>query len=99
MSVWDGWSICDRCSFKYRRRMLHKEATGWVVCDACYDGKYDLVRHPQNRPARPRREMLPVPDGRPMDGPQISALLTDELDFIVTEFGDMIELWTYDPPT
>jgi hypothetical protein len=65
MSVWDMRTVCDRCSFEYMRRQMRKETTGSVVCFRCYDGRFDLKRHPQNRPARPRREPSIVPDGRP----------------------------------
>ncbi len=71
MSVMRGWTICDRCGFKYRRYQVRKEATNFVVCAACYDGVYDLVRHPQNKSALPRREMLPIPDGRPDQNPPV----------------------------
>lgn len=64
MSVLDMWSVCDRCGFNYKRRQLRKESTKFVVCHSCYDGKYDLKSHPQNKSPRPRRELLPVPDGR-----------------------------------
>lgn len=60
------WSLCDRCGQKYYRRQLKKESTGLVVCSSCYDGAYDLKKHPQNRPPRPRFESRKVPDGRPM---------------------------------
>jgi len=65
MSVMNMWSVCDRCGFDYKRRDLRKETTKFVVCSSCYDGRYDKKSHPQNRPFRPRRELLPVPDGRP----------------------------------
>jgi hypothetical protein len=58
------WSLCDRCGQKYYRRQLRKESTGFVVCSSCYDGKYDLKSHPQNKPPRPRVEPRRVPDGR-----------------------------------
>lgn len=48
---------------------MRKEATGSVVCGRCYDGRFDLKRHPQNRPARPRAEPSIVPDGRPDQTP------------------------------
>lgn len=98
MGVMRGWSICDRCSFKYRRYQMRKESTGFVVCDACYDGVYDLVRHPQNRPAMPRREMLPIPDGRPQDQPRLWALATEDSDYITTEDGLLIEIFNYNLP-
>ena len=98
MGVMRGWSICDRCSFKYRRYQLRKEATGFVVCDGCYDGAYDLVRHPQNRSPLPRREMLPIPDGRPQDQPRLWGLATEDSDFITTEDGQIIEVFNYNLP-
>jgi ribosome-binding protein aMBF1 (putative translation factor) len=60
------WSLCDRCGQKYYRRQLRKESTNLVVCSSCYDGAYDLKKHPQNRPPRPRFESRKVPDGRPI---------------------------------
>ena len=60
------WSLCDRCGQKYYRRQLRKESTNLVVCSSCYDGAYDLKKHPQNRPPRPRYESRKVPDGRPL---------------------------------
>ena len=65
MSVYDMWSVCDRCGFEYKRRELRKESTKFVNCQDCYDGKYDAKSHPQNRPPRQRRELRPVVDGRP----------------------------------
>lgn len=65
MSVLDMWSVCDRCGFDYKRRELRKESTKFVNCPTCYDGKYDTKSHPQNKSPRPRRELQPIPDGRP----------------------------------
>lgn len=92
MDVMNGWSICDRCSFKYRRYQLRKEATNWVVCQSCYDGAYDLVRHPQNKPPKFRPEMLPIPDGRPMDVPPIETVGLENGGFLLTEAGEIIEI-------
>ena len=64
MSLLDMWTVCDRCSFEYRRRAMAVEATGLLVCASCNDGAYDRIRHPQNRAARSRREGQPVPDAR-----------------------------------
>lgn len=58
------WSLCDRCGQKYYRHQLRKESTKLVVCESCFDGAYDLKKHPQNRPPRPRYESRKVPDGR-----------------------------------
>lgn len=65
MSVFDMWTVCDRCGFNYKRRNVRKESTGWVVCRRCDDGAYDLKRHPQNHPARAKSEMHLVPNARP----------------------------------
>lgn len=92
MALLDHWSICDRCGFKYRRRQLRKEANNLVVCLSCYDGKYDSVRHPQNRPFKNRREMLPIPDGRPQDVVPVITIALDGLDgFLLTEAGEFLE--------
>jgi hypothetical protein len=89
MSVLDMWSVCDRCGFNYKRRQLRKESTRFVVCATCYDGKYDLKSHPQNRPFRPRRELLPVPDGRAQQ--DLTVYLTLETGgFLLTESGNQI---------
>jgi len=92
MGVMSGWTICDRCSFKYRRYQMFKEATGFVVCRSCNDGAYDVVRHPQNKSARPRRELLPIPDGRPMDNPPVFSVGLEEGGFLLTEDGFIIEI-------
>jgi hypothetical protein len=65
MSVLDMWSVCDRCGFDYKRRDLRKETTNFVVCYACFDGRFDKKSHPQNYSAKPRRELQQVPDARP----------------------------------
>jgi hypothetical protein len=85
------WSLCDRCGFKYRRRQLKKETTGFVVCHPCYDGAYDLRSHPQNKPPRFRREMLNVPDARAdVDLTQFVGL--EDGGFLLTEAGERILL-------
>lgn len=91
MSVWDMWSLCDRCGFKKRRRQLKKESTGFLVCHACYDGAYDLRSHPQNKPPRVRRESLPVPDARADVDLTTFAGLEDG-SFLLTEAGERIML-------
>ena len=91
------WSLCDRCGQKYYRRQLRKESTGFVVCSSCYDGRFDLKSHPQNRPPRPRLESKRVPDGRALQNldeylaQETSALLLTEDDspILVTQV-----IWT-----
>jgi hypothetical protein len=89
MSVMDMWSVCDRCGFNYKRRQLRKETTNFVVCSSCYDGRYDLKNHPQNYSPRPRRESIPVPDGRAQQ--DLTVFLTTEAGgFLLIETGDEI---------
>lgn len=61
-----AWGLCDRCGYKYYAHQLRKESTLLIVCASCYDGAYDIKKHPQNRPPRPRYESRKVPDGRAM---------------------------------
>lgn len=83
------WSLCDRCGQKYYRRQLRKESTGLVVCSSCYDGAYDLKKHPQNRPPRPRFESRKVPDGRPQASTD-DYLAAEDGGYLLTENGDNI---------
>jgi hypothetical protein len=92
MGVMRGWTICDRCSFKYRRGQMFKEATGWVVCRACNDGLYDAVRHPQNKSAKHRKELVPIPDGRPMDNPPVFSIGLEDGGFLLTEALEKIDI-------
>lgn len=99
MSVMDMWVVCDRCSFEYRRRTMKVESSGVLVCRKCYDGRFDLLKHPQNYSARPKPEGLPVPDGRaPLDLSEI--LVTEDGNPLTTEDGKNIEVtgevWTPD---
>ena len=89
MSVWNMWSVCDRCGFNYKRKQLRKETTNFVVCHSCYDGRFDLKNHPQNYSAKPRRESLPVPDGRAQQ--DLTVYLAIETGgYLLTESGDQI---------
>lgn len=83
------WSLCDRCGQKYYRRQLRKESTKLVVCAACYDGAYDLKKHPQNRPPRPRFESRKVPDGR-AQASTVDYLAAETGGLLLTEDGDNI---------
>lgn len=83
------WSLCDRCGQKYYRRQLRKESTNLVVCSSCYDGAYDLKKHPQNRPPRPRFESRKVPDGR-AQASLINYLAQENGAFLLLENGGEI---------
>jgi len=89
MSVLNMWSVCDRCGINYKRRDLHKESTNLVVCSSCYDGAYDLKRHPQNRPGRPRLELKRVPDGRPQQNLDVY-LTKEDTGLLLTEDNQSI---------
>lgn len=97
MSVWNAWSVCDRCSFEYRRREMRKESTGALVCRACNDGAFDAKRHPQNYGPPPKKEPSIVPDGTPPI--DLTPFLADEDgSYITTEDGERLEveplIWT-----
>lgn len=83
------WSLCDRCGHKYHRRQLRKESTNFIVCHSCYDGRYDLKSHPQNKSFRPRRESRPVPDGRAQQS-LVAYLATENDALLLTEDGNQI---------
>ena len=51
--------ICDRCGFQYKNYELHKEWTGYIVCDPCWE-----PRHPQEM-IKARPDMKPLPYTRP----------------------------------
>ena len=96
MSLQRAWAVCDRCGFEYRQNAMYLEATKALVCYSCNDGKFDRLRHPQNKPARPRREGRPVPNGTaPID--LTVYLTTEDGDLILTEAGEKIvvtpEVW------
>lgn len=59
------WTICDRCGFKVKRSEVRREANNFLVCQECYDGQYDSVRHPQNRVRVIGGDPKVYRDGRP----------------------------------
>jgi hypothetical protein len=95
MTILRMWSICDRCGWKYRRRQLRAETAGFVVCNNCHDGAFDLKNHPQNKAASPRREPSIVPDGR-IELPLVPTtfLITENGQGILTEDGEQIYILT-----
>lgn len=94
-----AWSICERCGFKYYSTQMRAESTGYTVCKRCDDGAFDLKRHPQNRPFRPRPELREVPLATTDDSFD-NFLATEADEILLTEAGQRILftsiLWTPD---
>ena len=65
--------ICDICGFQYRLRELKKNSYGMMVCPQDYEGKYDLVSHPQNRIANVSDDEN-IRDARPLRPLLVSAV-------------------------
>ncbi len=87
------WAVCDRCGFEYSSRTMRRESTGMLVCRTCNDGRYDRLRHPQNRPAKPRLELQPDEKATPpIDTTPF--LATQLWQFLVTEKDELIRVIT-----
>jgi|TARA_R110000796_G_scaffold4849_8_gene18408 hypothetical protein len=48
------FGICDTCGFRYRLRELKKDTAGNLVCPTDFDGRFDVIDHPQNKTANLR---------------------------------------------
>lgn len=67
-------AVCDRCGFTVPYTSLKKELSGIYVCEECYDGKWQLLNHPANKPA-PFRPDAPLHHPRPDATPaEVSAI-------------------------
>ena len=42
-------AMCDECGFVYPLRVMRLSSYGTLRCPQCFDGRYDLKNHPQNR--------------------------------------------------
>jgi hypothetical protein len=49
MGATKSLGLCDVCGFRYPLRTLKKNSYGMMVCPMDYEGKYDLLSHPQNK--------------------------------------------------
>jgi hypothetical protein len=56
----DPWFCCDRCGFRRRVSVRHKEWTGLIVCAECLDPRPAQLDPPDIYP-----EGLPITDPRP----------------------------------
>lgn len=61
----NAWGICDICGFRYKYTELKKNSYGLLVCPEDYEGGYDLMNHPQNKPAPHRTEIEIIRNPRP----------------------------------
>ena len=60
-------AMCDECSFVYQLRVMRLTSYHTLRCPQCFDGRYDLHNHPQNRVPDVRDDPT-IKDPRPDDG-------------------------------
>ena len=60
-------AMCDTCGFVYAQRVMRLSSYDTLQCPQCFDGRYDLKNHPQNRVADVRDDPT-IKDPRPDDG-------------------------------
>ena len=41
--------MCDECGFVYPQRIMRLSSYNTLRCPTCFDGRYDLNNHPQNK--------------------------------------------------
>jgi len=87
--------ICDRTGREFPYSEAVKEpGTGYVVAKRYSDGMYNLVDHPQNKPAKFRRESVPLPLMRPdinqADEASLLSYSSTLTDYISDEHGNNI---------
>ena len=42
-------AMCDTCGFVYAQRVMRLSSYDTLQCPQCFDGRYDLKNHPQNK--------------------------------------------------
>jgi|TARA_R100000149_G_C5832840_1_gene107777 hypothetical protein len=42
------YGICDTCGFRFKLHELRRDTAGNLVCSADFDGRFDIINHPQN---------------------------------------------------
>jgi hypothetical protein len=60
-------AMCDECGFVYPLRVMRLSKYGTLRCPQCFDGRYDLKNHPQNRVPDTRDDPT-IQNARPDDG-------------------------------
>ena len=75
-----SWAVCDRCGFRYEYLAMKRETNGLWVCETCYDGPYDIVNHPQNRPP----PISPDPQGLERPRPDVVLVTSGDAGWTVT---------------
>ena len=60
-------AMCDECSFVYPLRVMRLTSYNTLRCPQCFDGRYDLHNHPQNRVPDVREDPA-IRNARPDDG-------------------------------
>ena len=60
-------AMCDEGGFVYPLRVMRLSSYGTLRCPQCFDGRYDLKNHPQNRVPDTRDDPT-IQNARPDDG-------------------------------
>ena len=60
-------AMCDECGVVYPLRVMRLSSYGTLRCPQCFDGRYDLKNHPQNRVPDTRDDPT-IQNARPDDG-------------------------------
>ena len=60
-------AMCDTCGFVYAQRVMRLSSYDTLQYPQCFDGRYDLKNHPQNRVPDTRDDPT-IQNARPDDG-------------------------------
>ena len=71
-------AMCDECGFVYPLRVMRLTSYNTLRCPTCFDGRYDLHNHPQNRVPDVRDDPT-IKDPRPDDGGRNAIWSTTEI--------------------
>jgi len=59
--------MCDECGFVYPQRVMRLSSYNTLRCPTCFDGRYDLHNHPQNKAPNVSEDPV-INNARPDDG-------------------------------